>query len=86
MIDTGFQDIVCQARKLLLDSPFQGLQEIEVAKDGESVYLRGVVTTFFLKQVAQETVRSATRGLDVHNELSVHAVAGQADAVRRKVH
>jgi hypothetical protein len=78
MIDTGFQDVVCQAKKLLHDSPFPELHEIDVHRTGETVCLRGEVQTFFLKQLAQETVRSATRGLEVSNEVCVE--------LRRRVH
>lgn len=71
MIDSGFQDIVSQARKLLIDSPFVELRKIDVMQSGERVTLRGEVASFFMKQLAQETVRSATRGLEVFNEVAV---------------
>ena len=71
MIDSGFQDIVSQARKLLTDSPFVELHKIDVLQSGEQVTLRGEVASFFMKQLAQETVRSATRGLEVSNEVAV---------------
>jgi|688.fasta_scaffold35406_2 osmotically-inducible protein OsmY len=71
MIDSGFQDIVSQARKLLTDSPFIELHKIDVMQSGERVTLRGEVASFFMKQLAQETVRSATRGLEVSNEVAV---------------
>lgn len=71
MIDSGFQDIVSQARKLLTDSPFVELHKIDVMQAGERVTLRGEVASFFMKQLAQETVRSATRGLEVSNEVAV---------------
>ncbi|MFN7738004.1 MAG: BON domain-containing protein [Pirellula sp.] len=71
MIDSGFQDIVSQARKLLTDSPFVELHKIDVMQSGERVTLRGEVASFFMKQLAQETVRSATRGLEVSNEVAV---------------
>jgi hypothetical protein len=71
MIDTGFQDVVNQAKKLLIESPFVELHGIDVQQSGERVVLSGAVGTFFMKQLAQETVRSATRGLRVNNEVSV---------------
>ncbi|MBM3967058.1 MAG: BON domain-containing protein [Planctomycetes bacterium] len=71
MIDSGFQDVVSQARKLLTDSPFVELHKIDVMQSGERVTLRGDVASFFLKQLAQETVRSAVRGLEVSNEVAV---------------
>lgn len=78
MIRPGLQDVVSQAKKLLDDSPFPELHAVDVDQEGEKVRLRGEVATYFLKQVAQETVRSATRGLEVENELLV--------ALRRRLH
>lgn len=78
MIRPGLQDVVCQAKKLLDDSPFPELHAVDVDHQGEKVRLRGEVRTYFLKQLAQETVRSATRGLEVENELLVH--------LRRRLH
>ena len=78
MIDTGFQDVLYQARRLLHESPFVELHRIDVQRSGETVCLRGEVETFFLKQLAQETVRAATRGLEVHNDVLVR--------LKRRVH
>ncbi len=71
MIDSGFNDVLGQAKKLLADSPFDELREIHVDLDGEGVRLRGVVPSFYLKQMAQETIRSATRGVQMFNEVEV---------------
>ncbi len=78
MIDTGFQDVISQARRLLHESPFVELHRIDVQRSGETVRLRGEVGTFFLKQLAQETVREATRGMEVHNDVLVR--------LRRRIH
>jgi hypothetical protein len=78
MIRPSHQDVVRQAKKLLDDSPFPELHSVDVDQQGEKVRLRGKVRTYFLKQLAQETVRSATRGLEVENELLV--------ALRRRLH
>jgi len=71
MIDSGFQDALGQAKKMLNDSSFAALRELRVEQEGEHVLLRGRVDTFFLKQLAQETVRSATRGIEMINEILV---------------
>lgn len=71
MIDSGFQDVLGQATKMLHDSPFAALRDLRVEQEGELVLLRGRVDSFFLKQLAQETVRSATRGLEMINEVHV---------------
>jgi len=71
MIDSGFQDVLGLARKLLRDSPFVALHDLEVDQVDEQVLLKGRVDSFFLKQIAQETVRSATRGIEMINEVIV---------------
>jgi osmotically-inducible protein OsmY len=71
MIDSGFQDVLGQASKLLNDSPFHALRGLRVEQAGDQVLLKGHVQSFFLKQLAQETVRSATRGIEVQNAITV---------------
>lgn len=72
MIDSGFQDVLGQAKKLLNESPFHALRILHVEQLGDNVMLMGRVDSFFLKQLAQETVRSATRGIEMVNNISVH--------------
>lgn len=74
MIDSGFQDVLGQAKKMLDDSPFQELRALKVDHVGEQVRLQGQVGSFFLKQLAQETIRSATRGIEMINDISVEPV------------
>lgn len=71
MIDSGFQDVLGHAKKMLNESPFPALRELKVEQLGEHVLLKGRVSSFFLKQLAQETVRSATRGIEMVNEVAV---------------
>jgi hypothetical protein len=71
MIDSGFQDVLGQATKMLHDSPFAALRDLRVEQEGELVLLRGRVDSFFLKQLAQETIRSATRGIEMINQVHV---------------
>lgn len=78
MINPSLQEVVSQAKKLLDDSPFAELHGVDVDSQDERVHLRGEVQTYFLKQVAQETVRSATHGLEVRNDLRVE--------LRRRIH
>lgn len=73
MVDSGFQDVLGQAKRMLMESPFPSLRRLELSQSGEHVRLSGAVDSFYLKQLAQETVRSATRGIDVLNEVSVCA-------------
>lgn len=71
MIDSGFNDVLGQARKLLADSPFEELRGLHIDLKDEGVRLRGVVPSFYLKQMAQETIRSAARGVQMYNEVEV---------------
>ena len=75
MIDSGFQDVLGQAKKMLTDSPFHALHGLRVEQSGDHVMLRGNVESFFLKQLAQETVRTATRGIDMINEVLVSPIS-----------
>jgi hypothetical protein len=71
MIDSGFQDVLGLAKRLLNESPFVSLHRLYVDQIDEQVFLRGQVESFYLKQLAQETVRSATRGIEMVNEVIV---------------
>ncbi len=71
MIDSGFHDVLGQAQKLLADSPFEEIRQICVEREGDEILLRGQVQSFYLKQVAQETVRTATRGVQLINQVEV---------------
>ncbi|MFO0924532.1 MAG: BON domain-containing protein [Pirellulales bacterium] len=71
MIDSGFHDVLGQVKRLLADSPFDEVRRIEVKAHGECISLQGRVHSFYLKQVAQETVRSATRGIELVNQVRV---------------
>ncbi len=71
MIDSGFQDVLGQAKKMLHESPFHSIRMLQVEQFGDQVLLLGEVESFFLKQLAQETVRSATRGIEMVNNVAV---------------
>ncbi len=71
MIDSGFQDVLGQAKKMLNESPFHPLRGLQVEPLGDRVLLLGEVESFFLKQLAQETVRTATRGIEMVNNVAV---------------
>lgn len=73
MIDSGFHDALGQARKLLAESPFEPLHHVRVEGRGDAICLKGQVASYYLKQLAQETVRTATRGVTLVNSLSVPA-------------
>jgi hypothetical protein len=71
LIDSGFQDVLGQAKKLLAESPIAELKRIRLEQHGETITLSGRLSNFYLKQQAQETIRPAMRGLRVRNAVRV---------------
>jgi len=67
-----FAKVVSDAKESLRRSPFAELHEVVVLYDEHNIHLCGEVESFFMKQVAQETVRAATEGYVVENDLYVH--------------
>jgi hypothetical protein len=73
MIDSGFQDVAGLAKRLLLTSSFASIRALDVKLQNEHLELVGRVESFYLKQIAQETIRSATRNFEVVNAIEVTA-------------
>jgi hypothetical protein len=71
MIDTGFQDVLGQAKKLLAESPIPELHRLCLEQSGETITLSGLLSNFYLKQQAQETIRPAMCGFYVRNLVRV---------------
>jgi BON domain len=65
------QDVRARAQQLLSTSPIYALREIQVEQDGDTICLRGVVSSFYHKQLAQELIRHALAGTEVTNSLRV---------------
>ena len=63
---------VADAVRIALDGTGHGwLRRVAVAADGGTVVLRGVVPSFYLKQLAQMTVMALPGVATVRNELQV---------------
>jgi len=60
-----------QAKAALARSRIFDLRRLAVAQDGDAVVLRGRVSSFYHKQLAQEVVRNATDGAEVINAIRV---------------
>ncbi|ASV73173.1 hypothetical protein THTE_0571 [Thermogutta terrifontis] len=58
-------DLEMRARLALCNSPIYELRDIDVEERDNTIVLRGVVSSFYHKQLAQEAVRSILRGHDV---------------------
>jgi hypothetical protein len=67
----SFAKVVSEATESLRRSPFAELHEVVVVCDEHKIHLCGEVESFFMKQIAQETVRAATEGYVVDNDLYV---------------
>ena len=65
------KDVQKRAQKALLASPFYALRELRVEQDGDTLFIRGLVTSFYHKQLAQEVVRHAADGVDIVNSIEV---------------
>lgn len=62
---------VSQARHALARSRIYDLRRLLVDPDGEAIVLRGRVSSFYHKQLAQEVVRNAIEGVEVINAIRV---------------
>lgn len=71
MIDSGFQDVAGLATKLLKNSGVSSIRDLKIRVEDDHLHLYGRVESFYLKQLAQETIRSATRNLSVINAIEV---------------
>lgn len=59
------------ATRALQLSPRHVLRKLNVEETETSVILRGVVPSYYLKQLAQETVKSVLGGRKLHNDVLV---------------
>jgi hypothetical protein len=72
------KDVQQRAQKALAASPVFALRELQVDRDGEALLIRGLVTSFYHKQLAQEVVRHAAEGVEVINSIQVRYDSGDS--------
>jgi hypothetical protein len=70
-------------QELLKTSAVTEIRSLEMERIGNQIILRGVVCSFYYKQLAQELVRNAVAGLEIENQISVEYDKGM---VRDVVH
>ena len=63
-----------QIRSVLARSPYFSGRNLEIDVHADDVVLRGVVPSYYQKQMAQETIRSIEGGRQIRNELEVMSV------------
>lgn len=66
-----FLDMAARARAVLGTSRIFDLRSLDVDQDGECVILRGSVSSFYHKQLAQELLKTRVAGIEVINEIDV---------------
>lgn len=64
-------DVASQAKAVLGTSRIFDLRCLDVQRDGAGVVLRGSVSSFYHKQLAQELLKTAIDGIEVVNEIDV---------------
>ncbi|HEX3148342.1 MAG TPA: BON domain-containing protein [Gemmataceae bacterium] len=70
---TSVLDAPPQAAALLRECPVNDLRRLEVIESEFEVVITGIVTSYYLKQMAQETVRPAAAGRRLRNRVLVLA-------------
>src|SRR5262245_3057342 len=71
MAQTLLSDMASRARAVLGTSRIFDLRSLDVDQDGECVVLRGSVSSFYHKQLAQELLKTRIAGIEVINEIDV---------------
>jgi hypothetical protein len=59
------------AASLLRESPVNDLRSLEVSETESDLVITGIVTSYYLKQMAQETIRPALAGRKLRNRVLV---------------
>jgi hypothetical protein len=60
-----------RAAALLRDNPVNDLRRLEVMESDAEVIITGIVTSYYLKQMAQEAIRPAVNGRRLRNKVIV---------------
>jgi hypothetical protein len=64
-------DIEIRAQLALSTSPIFQLRDLRAERDEDGLVLKGRVSSFYFKQVAQELVRNAVPKISVINQIQV---------------
>lgn len=67
------QEATQAAINILAKSSVRELRQLQVDQDADTLQLSGSVRSFYHKQLAQETVRSVARGMQLINRVDVCA-------------
>jgi hypothetical protein len=64
-------ELPARAAPLLRESPVNDLRRLEVTETESEIVVSGIVSSYYLKQMAQETVRPALAGRKLRNRVIV---------------
>lgn len=67
------KDVQPRAQDALAASPIYALRELRVEQAGDTLLIRGLVSSFYHKQLAQEVVRAVAEGVEVVNSIHVRS-------------
>jgi osmotically-inducible protein OsmY len=65
------KDVQPRAQDALTACPIYALREVRVDQAGDTLQLRGLVSSFYHKQLAQEVVRAVAEGVELVNSINV---------------
>ena len=65
------QEIQHRAQQALVNSPVCDLHDVRVDRAGAGLLMSGVVSSYYHKQLAQETIRVVAKEMDVINSVEV---------------
>jgi hypothetical protein len=71
MSERSAQDVRPLAQSALSGSPIFALRDLVVEQSEGTLLIRGSVTSFYHKQLAQEVVRAVANGVEVVNSICV---------------
>jgi hypothetical protein len=60
-----------RAQSVLAESPLYALRLLQVEPRGDALLIRGRVSSYYHKQLAQEAVRSVANGIELINSVHV---------------
>ncbi len=60
-----------RAATALQNSPIPALRKLVIEEDDDAVVIRGAVTSYYLKQLAQEALMGLLEGRALHNHVVV---------------
>jgi hypothetical protein len=71
MPDQLARDLQTKAQSALTESAVAALRDLQVERVGDALLLRGVVSSFYHKQLAQEMVRVVVGDVNLVNDIDV---------------